>query len=521
MAYCNSDLPHLKKTGNTTQMIVDGKPFIMLAGELHNSSASSTEYMQPIWKKLSALNLNTVIGTVSWELVEPEEGKFDFKLVDDQIRDARAHNMRLVLIWFATWKNANASYAPLWVKSDLKRFPRVQLNGVNWDCLTPLGEESVAADARAFRALMRHIREVDAQHTVIMMQVENESGLTGRAAGSRDHSPMAEAVWNKPVPAELMSYLQAHKAGLLPELSSIWGAHGFRTSGTWPEVFGTDAYADEIFMAWYVADYIGKVAEAGKEELPIPMYVNAWIVQKPDELPGWYPSGGPVSRVMDIWHAAAPSIDLIAPDIYLPDFNGICASYTRSGNPLFIAESRASVASLFWTIGKHATLGYSPFGIEGLNEDHPLGDAYKTLQGMIPVITKYQLEGKVIAVEEGVEPTETVTFGGYKMEITFGGRPSPWNPPVERGPDHEPGCGLIVNTAPDEFLFVGTRMAVTFATDSPGPKVAAIAAIEEGRFDDGRWIPGRRINGDESSSGNELLLSGLGQVLKINLYRHD
>jgi hypothetical protein len=527
MKQSGSQVPHLKKTGAVTQMMVDGKPFIMLSGELHNSSASSTEYMKPIWKKLAALNLNTVIGTVSWELLEPEEGKFDFTLVDDQIREARQHNMRLVLIWFATWKNANASYVPLWVKANLQRFPRVQSkDGVNRDSLTPLGEASLAADSKAFRALMRHIREVDPQHTVIMMQVENESGLMG---DSRDRSALAEAVWNKPVPPDLMNYLQENKTNLLTEVSKIWGANGYKTSGTWPEVFGTDAYADEIFMAWHVGRYVGKVAEAGKAELPLPMYANAWLVQSEGQLPGGYPSGGPVSRVMDIWRAAAPKIDLLAPDIYVPDFKGVCASFTRSGNPLFIPEARASLPNLFWAIGQHAALGYSPFGIENLSEDHPLGRAYEALRGMIPVLTKYQPEGKVMPVMQGTERTQSISFGGYKMAIAFGvgrgpGQALPQPPQAQQGPPQtqEPaGYGLIINTAPDEFLFVGTGMTVTFSTDSPGPTFAGIGIIDEGRFEAGKWIPGRRINGDESGSGNRLSVRSLGQVMKIKLYRHD
>lgn len=278
-------------------------------------------------------------------------------------------------------------------------------------------------------------------------------------------------------------------------------------------------------MAWHVGRYIGKVAEAGKTELAIPMYANAWLVQNAEQLPGGYPSGGPVSRVMDIWKAAAPQLDLLAPDIYVPDFKGVCASFTRNGNPLFIPEARASVPNLFWAIGQHAALGYSPFGIENLAEDHPLGKAYEVLGGMIPMLTKYQAEGKVIPVMQGAERTQSISFGGYKMAIAFGGggrgagggAPPPATPPTQ-----EPaGYGLIVNTAPDEFLFVGTGMTVTFATDSPGPKFAGIGIIDEGRFQGGKWIPGRRINGDESGSGNRLSVRTLDLAMKIKLYRHD
>jgi hypothetical protein len=513
----NASLPHIQKNGAATQMIVDGKPFLMLAGELHNSSASSVEYMKPIWNRLAELHLNTVIGTVSWELLEPREGNYDFSLVDAQIREARQRNMRLVLIWFATWKNADSTYVPLWVKTNLSRFPRMQRkDGSNMEELTPFGAESLKADARAYAALMRHIREVDPQHTVIMMQVENETGILG---DSRDHSPAAESAWSKPVPAELTNYLAGHKATLGPEVLKEWGASGFKSSGTWPEVFGTGPHAEEIFMAWYVGSYVNQVAAAGKAELNIPMYANAWLVQNDTQLPGGYPSGGPVSRVMDIWRAAAPSLDLLAPDIYLPDFKAVCASYAQRGNPLFIPEARAIVANAFWAIGQHAALGFSPFGIDDLGADHPLGRAYKALGGLAPVLLEYQTQGKVIgAMPEG--GTQTALLGGYRLSISqmqgrrFGA------PPPAAGPrtDQPESYGLIAWTGPDEFLIVGSGISVAFAPDSPGPKVAALASIEEGLYEAGRWLPGRRLNGDEFHPS---LRSGQIGEIKVRLYRHD
>ena len=509
-------LPHLETRGAATQMIVDGKPFLMLSGELHNSSASSIEYMKPIWGKLAALHLNTVIGTVSWELLEPREGQFDFTLVDAQIADARRHNMRLVLIWFATWKNAESTYVPLWVKTDLQRFPRMQTrSGDNLEELTPLGEESLAADARAFRALMRHIRQVDPRHTVVMMQVENESGILH---DSRDRSALAEAAWSRPVPQELMDYLAKHRAALLPELLEVWGANGYKTSGTWPEVFGTDAWADEVFMAWNVGRYIGKVAEAGKAELKIPMYANAWLVQNDRQKPGDYPSGGPVSRVMDVWRAAsAPGIDLLAPDIYIQDFQGVCASYTRSGNPLFIPEARVSAANLIWAIGQHAAMGVSPFGIEDAKEDDPLGAAYQMIDEMMPLVTRAQAEGRIAGVLLDGETPETLSMGGYKLSIGAARQRRPPQPAARPEFDNRP-YGIVISEGPDSFLLAGSGFSVAFSPDSPGPKTAAIASIDEGRFEAGRWIPGRRLNGDEFHAS---LGAGHAGILRVKLYRRD
>ena len=303
---------------------------------------------------------------------------------------------------------------------------------------------------------------------------------------------------------------------------------------------------DEVFMAWHVGRYVGKVAEAGKAELPIPMYANAWLVQNDSQLPGGYPSGGPVSRVHDIWRAAAPKLDLLAPDIYLADFKGVCASYTRSGNPLFIPEARASVPNLFWAIGNHAALGYSPFGIESLPEDTPLASAYEALGGLMPVIAKYQAEEKVVAVvqETAGQPNQTISIGGYTLNFSFrsGGRgPAPPPPAVNaaggrgtpqaqgqvavqppRPPQQNLGFALVINTAPDEFVLVGQGFSLTAAPDNPGPKIAGFGSIDEGRFVNGTWIPGRRINGDESGGGSRASLRGEGVgILKIKLYRYE
>ncbi len=233
-------LPQVRQNGAVKHLYVDNEPYIMLTGELHNSSASSVDYMKPIWDNLAAMHLNTVIGTASWELVEPEEGRFDFSLVDAQLKEARQRSMRLVLIWFATWKNASSNYVPHWVKADPKRFPRMVFKpqpaggrrmGVPGGIgpLSPLGEAMLKADATAFRALMRHIKSVDPQHTVIMMQVENEAGSLG---DSRDRSPLAEAAWARPVPGDMMDYFNKNKATLLPEMQEVWGRNGYKTSGT-------------------------------------------------------------------------------------------------------------------------------------------------------------------------------------------------------------------------------------------------------------------------------------------------
>ncbi len=545
-------LPQIRPNGAAKQLFVEDMPFLALAGELHNSSASSIGYMKPIWGMLETMHLNTVIGTVSWELTEPEEGKFDFSLVDSQIEEARQHKMHLVLIWFATWKNAGSSYVPQWVKADRKRFPPMLLKaGLKGGMsavlaaymeqqgtgpLSALGEETLKADGNAFRMLMRHIKESDPQHTVIMMQVENEAGSLG---DSRDRSPLAEAAWKQQVPAPLLNYLTKSKTALLREVQEVWGRNGYKTSGTWAEVFGSDERADEIFNAYYVGHFIGEVAKAGKDELNIPMYANAWLGPQPgQDVPGQWPSGGPVAGVIDIYRAAAPSLDFVAPDIYVDDFKGTCTLYTRSGNPLFIPEARDQVGNLFWALGNPTTVGWSPFGVEDLSPDGQVAQAYKLLSGFLPQLAEWEAAGKVrsLLVLEGDMP-QPVSLGGYKITLSkprrfgagtteagqTGGRASELPGAVSLNSralrnDTRP-FALVINTAPNEFVFIGANGDPAFQADAPGASRVSVLSRDEGHYEDGNWVSGRRLNGDE------LFAPGLPgpriSMLKVRLLRFE
>jgi beta-galactosidase GanA len=279
-----AQIPHLQKQGTATQLIVDDEPFLILGGETGNSSTSNLDYMKPHWPRLVKLHLNTVLAPVYWDLIEPQEGKFDFTLVDDLIRDAGSHNLRLVLLWFASFKNSMSCYAPAWVKTNQQRFERAQnKEGRGMEILTLFSEENLQADARAFTELMRHIRQVDGtKHTVIMVQVENEMGMIPHA---RDYCDAANELFNKPAPKELMDYLIQHKETLMPEFRKVWEDAGSKTSGTWQEVFGEGLGTDEIFMAWHYAQYTNRIIEAGKAEYPLPMFVNAALI-RPNCKPG-------------------------------------------------------------------------------------------------------------------------------------------------------------------------------------------------------------------------------------------
>lgn len=544
-----SKLPHLQKKGASTQLIVDGKPFLMLGGELHNSSTAGFQYMRPIWKRMAEANLNTVIAAASWELIEPTEGQFDFALIDSMIFGARQENLRLVIIWFASWKNGESTYIPAWVKKNQVRFPMViDEQGKRRNILSTLNEESSSGDAHAFAALMKHIRAIDENaHTVIMMQVENEIGTLRT---KRDFSNIANAAFNGPVPSGLINYMVKNKATIHPGVFEAWKKQGFKTEGTWEEIFGKGELlegwknlsylTEELFMAWNYGRYVEKIAEAGKTEYNLPMYVNAWLKQPGNSgyAPGNYPSGGPSPQVIDIWRAAAPSIDFIAPDIYIVDeFRYVCEQYTLSGNPLFIPETRVEAASAsraFYTFGKFHALGYAPFGIDGsdsrayVNDLSPIKDAYSTLNQLTPLINNYSgTENMTGLLVDDNNHTDSVTIGGYKIKGTLGRRSGGaelagvdiFGKPVSiQSNSGQAGGAIIICTGPGEYFIAGRNMRINFTSENPqtNPNVSFLL-LEDGEFIGNEWITGRRLNGDEFSIS---LPSNRSLIYKTALYTY-
>lgn len=514
-----SRAPHLRKQGSATQLIVDDKPFLVLAGELGNSSSSDLEYMRPVWPKLAALNLNTVLIPVYWELIEPTEGKFDFTLVDGLIQEARKHNLRLVPLWFASWKNSMSSYAPAWVKTNQRRFPRSQDKGGNgMEILSPFSIDNVEADARAFAAFMRHLREVDANnHTVIMVQVENEIGMI---PDSRDRSVVADELFNQPVPSDLMSYLQRHKEQLVPELRSGWAANNFKTQGKWEEIFGRGPGTDEIFMAWHFARYANRVAEVGKAQYQLPMFVNAALI-RPGHQPGQYPSAGPLPHLMDIWQAGAPAIDFLSPDIYFQNFAEWARKFHRSGNPLFIPEAMPGpidAVNALYAIGQHDAIGFSPFSIDSLDDDtsSALKESYQLLSELAPLVLAHQGNGSLAGVlPEGPEqrlPLQ-LRMANYVLNVTYD-RPTTQNANVLSG-------GLIIAMGESEFLIAGTGLTVTFEVDGPSGEQTGLLSVDEGRYVNGQWVAGRRLNGDQTHQGRHVRLGpGKFGVQRVKLYRY-
>jgi beta-galactosidase GanA len=453
--------PHLAVKGSTKQLIVDGKPFLILGGELGNSAASTLESMDPIWPRLVTLNLNTVLVPAYWDLIEPREGEYDFALIDGLIEGARRHKLRLVFLWFGSWKNSMSCYAPAWVKTDQERFPRARSkDGQSLEILSPFCEENASSDARAFAAFMNHLGEVDGDvGTVLMVQVENEVGMIPDA---RDWSDEATKLYEGPIDAALMASIVKHQGDSNFQLRESWRRAGSWESGTWEEVLGPGTATEEIFMAWHFARYVGRVAEAGKREYELPMFVNAALI-RPGYQPGQYPSAGPLPHLMDVWRCAAPAIDFLSPDIYFPNFVEWCGKYVRPDNPLFIPEALRgsnSAAYAFHAIGQGDAMGISPFAIDLLDqpERQPLRRSYALLRELAPLILEHQGEGTMVGLAprisfegEVLSPSEKVDVGDYQFNVTFE-KPAEVVPTPGVDPGKWLSGGIIIDEGNDTFL---------------------------------------------------------------------
>jgi beta-galactosidase GanA len=528
---CSSALaapPLLQGQGSRTQLVVDGKPFSMLAGELANSSASSLATLEPAWARFQRWHMNTVLAPVSWELIEPVEGSFDFSSVDGLLGQARAHGMRLVLLWFGSWKNSMSSYVPGWVKRDTARFPRARLStGVALEILSAFSEENLRADSRAFAALMSHLKAVDsAKSTVLMVQVENEVGMLEAA---REHGAEAEARFAQPVPRALVDRLVAGRQTLAAGLRDAWVAKGAKTAGTWADLFAGDA-AEEVFTAWHLARYVDAVAAAGKAAYALPMYTNV-AFGRPGKRPGEYPSGGPLPHLLDVWKAGAPALDLLAPDIYFPNFSELTGYYARPDNACFIPEANharlpESAANAFFAFGERGALGYSPFSIDTLTPERsgPLASAYALLGELGPTLLAARAEGRtrgfrpVVSYDGKVDDApQSLRLGDFQFRVSF---VDPWVPRAEqRTIEHG---GLLIQLGPEEYLAAGTGFVLEMAPASAGPTRAGIDSIREGHFVAGRWAPGRLLNGDESHQGRHLRIPpDTFGIQRLRLYRYQ
>lgn len=510
-------LPQIVHKNGRHALLVDGAPFFMLGAQVNNSSAWPAQ-MPLVWPAIDKLGANTLEVPIAWEQIETEPGRFDFAYLDTLLQQARQHGVHLVLLWFGTWKNNGPSYTPAWIKLDNARYPRVvDAKGELKNSLSPIFPATLDADRTAFVALMRHLKAADPQHTVIMMQIENETGTYGSA---RDHSAQANALF----------------AGQVPDV--LLQARG-RRSGTWSEVFGKDA--DEAFHAWAIARFADQVAAAGKAELALPMYVNVALRDplKPQE-PTSYSAGGPTDNVIDVWKAGAPHIDAIGPDIYLPEtpkYQAVLALYDRPDNPLFVPETGHTYAYaryLFDVMGRRG-IGYAPFGIDftGDADDpaaipaaawariEPFAANYRLVAPLARTWAKLAFEGQVWGASEPDDrkPAD-LDLGDWRARVhydkgTFGASDWTWMKPRPANPLGPEGGVLIGQLGPSEYLVTGRMARIDFTAPPGSRRHAMLVRVEEGRFVDGRWVFHHVWNGDQTDYG--VNFTEVPRILKVTL----
>lgn len=501
-------LPEVRKENGKYTFYVDGEPFLLLGAQLWNSSAWP-DYLEKIWPQLKELNCNTLEAPIYWQDIEPEPGKFNFEQLDALIYGARENGLRLVILWFGSYKNGSLEYTPEWVRSNPEKYPRMRNSaGQEVYVLSAISRANLEADKRAFVEVMKHIREIDKDHkTVIMVQPENEPGSLQT---DRDYSKEANDLFFDLVPARLSTGLG-------------------KDPGTWDELFGVEAA--EAFNSWHISIFINEIARAGKDVYPLPMYINVWTKENYFHRPGEYPSGGPTSNMMDIWKVGAPEMFTLALDIYhqnYMDFRGLCEKYNRPDNPLFLPEMGNGLNFAryqFYAIGDYDAMGVAPYGIDPFHIDPRENRLREKLDPKFSGISaNYLLFGKAsqailemqgtgklkAAVEEHGLGEKLLHFDNYDVLFGFG-------VPYHRKAGDITGRALIAQLGEDEFLVMGFDAKFTFRPKyGSGYAAAEYVSAEEGYFEDGQWHRVRMWNGDALYHS---VLPPEGSVLKIKVRR--
>lgn len=490
-------IPRMVQSDGRYALFVDDAPFLMLGAQANNSSGWP-DALPKVWPAIEYLHANTLEIPVYWEQFEPQKGQFDYTVVDTLLAQAREHHVRLVLLWFGTWKNGNQHYMPEWMKLDPQRYFHVtNQNGEAVDSPSPFAAASLDADVHAFAAFMQHLKTADTDRTVVMVQVENETGTYGSL---RDYSAEANKIFKAPVPAEVLKAM--NKA---PDTKAA----------NWQDEFGSEA--EVFFHAWAIAKYVGRVAAAGKEVYPLPLYVNVALRDplRPGA-PGTYESGGPTDNVIPIWKAEAPAIDVIAPDIYMADpaaYLKVLDLYHRPDNALFIPETRGypSFGRFFFAALGLQAIGYSPFGLDNTpgnptpigrvkeegNFLEPTAQNYRLIGPMMREVARLNFQGKLQAVaEEKGEFTQTLHFGAWNAVVSYG---SVRNSPAV-GNSAPMGRALVAQLGDNQFLVTGMYSRVDFRTTDTA-KHWQFLRVEEGTYENGAFKFMRILNGDQTDHG--------------------
>jgi len=497
------DAPRFVHANGRSALLVEGKPYLILGAQMNNSSEWPST-LPNVWTTIANVHANTLGAPVYWEQLEAQPGSFDFTNVDQLIHEARQHHVHLILLWFGASKNGQMHYAPQWVKTNPAKYPRLMNSrGQLLDILDPNAPANLAADKHAFATLMRHLGKIDGQeHTILMMQVENEAGSY---YADRDYTPRGEKLFSEQVPDVLLSAL--HKQ-----------------AGNWHDVFG--AVDNETFALWSEARYINSIAEAGKAEFDIPMCINIAAII--------YSTGQAVDRALNVWKAAAPSIDTVGTDLYdsfSPLYQEMLHAYGRPDNPLWIAETSTddSYAKFFFYALGDGAIGFSPFGI-----DHPgftiprehdsaaHAENYALVAPMTRDLARLNFEGKLkTAVEEPDHAQQEIDFGDWQATVSFGYPQADRQRPPGTPDAH--GRVLIARLGPNEFLVTGIDARVIFHLPGrpapPDHHIGNLLQAEQGQYINGVWKPLRIWNGDETQRG--LNFQHEGNVVHATVYRWD
>lgn len=548
--------PKLVRNGSTAHIVANEKPMLMIGGEMGNSSASTREDVQKYFAHLHRLGLNTVLAPVTWELIEPQEGKFDMTSLDNILVEARKNDLKVVLLWFGAWKNSMSCYAPEWFKRDTKRFPRAHtMDGKPVEEASSLSKNVLDADKKVFCEVMEYLRDNDKQQIVIMVQVENEIGMIDVP---RDYSADATKLYNSSVPKSLTDNLNKNKKSLHPYILAKTKTN-IKNGQTWTEMFGDDIYTEEIFQTWTYATYVQQIAEAGRKIYNLPMYVNVALNSR-DRKPGQYPSGGPLAHLIDIWHAAAPAIDVLGVDIYDKGYKDWVAKYHLHNNPLFIPEIRLEDKDAMYALyafGHHGAMGFCPFSIEDypifnvnrnataddeldLSQDDqlnafsakqdnlsPIAACYRMLRQAEPLIIECQgtkdMEGVLLTNDQREQ--DIITTDGIRLTIKHSYSLG-WEPGAKDAEWPEAAC-IILRLDKEDYLIIGSGVVVTYSdakaekTWKKGDKHIGLAKCESVSIENKKMLVKRHLNGDQTHQGRHVRIPvGQFDMQHFRLYRY-
>ena len=554
-------LEHRDKS--TARIVANGKPMLMIGGELGNSSASTQEDVKRTFTHLHKMGLNTVLAPISWELIEPEEGKFDMSSLDVILTEARRNDLKVVLLWFGAWKNSMSCYAPEWFKRDTKRFPRAHTQeGKPVEEASSLSKNVLEADKRAFCKIMEHLREHDAkEQTIIMVQVENEIGMI---EVPRDYSGDATRMYQSAVPQQLTDYLKRNQKSLHPYLKEKLLPQT-KANATWTQLFGDDIYTEEIFQTWTYATYVEQIAKAGRAIYNLPMYVNVALNSR-DRKPGQYPSGGPLAHLIDLWHCGTPSIDVLGVDIYDKGIRSWFEKYHLPNNPLFVPEIRLEDKDAMYALyafGHHGAMGFCPFSIEDyplnletskpqnlktdfdLSQDDQLNafspsHSGKGRGGASPLVASYQLlrqaeplilerqgttDMDAVLLDNEQREAEIITPDGVRLTIKHSYSLG-WEPGAKDAEWPEAAC-IILRLGKEDYLAIGSGVVITY-TDAKADKTwkqgdtrIGLAKCESVSIIDGKMHIKRHLNGDQTHQGRHVRIPvGQFDIQHFRLYRY-